>query len=438
MKLLTAFLLFSAPVQAQIYADIAVGQGENSLGTIRIRLEHQKTPRTVANFIGLATGKFPWIDPETGKVQTNTPYYDGLIFHRLIHNFVIQGGDPTGTGSNGPGYVFQDEFDPTLRHSGRYLLSMANSGTYTNGSQFFITFAAAPNLDNKHSIFGEVINDDAFPNSRALVDSFTNSTSFPTNSQDRPTADIIMETVTLSGPDLAGFDLSDATLRLPTFEDVKNVKMKYVPAFEGADNAFHLVWDHQIARDYPIFYGNELENLARVGSTFAMSDDLSSETLITGLATQAKGFAKLPTAINYSNLPEAPDLENLTADGAQLEFTWEEGTLILIFDGSGSATWTFADGAESGSLTSLSVTQNNSFLIPLEGEQYTTSGNTLARSRSLRQLTAFLDRPVGTAEITAIQPTISFHENFNGYFDGPVNSNGSTTFRGPFVFTPAP
>ena len=164
---------------AQIYADLTLTQGSTSLGTARVLLYHDKAPRTVANFIGLATGQRNWIDISTGRVQVGRPFYDGLTFHRLIHNFMIQGGDPLGNGMGGPGYKFQDEFHPTLSHDSEYILSMANSGANTNGSQFFITLSTPTNLDFKHSIFGKVIDDATYPNSRALIDGFKDATAFP-------------------------------------------------------------------------------------------------------------------------------------------------------------------------------------------------------------------------------------------------------------------
>jgi peptidyl-prolyl cis-trans isomerase A (cyclophilin A) len=127
-----------------------------SEGVFTIRLFDDKAPNTVANFVGLAEGSKEWTDPKTGK-KKNEPFYNGLIFHRVIDGFMIQGGDPLGVGSGGPGYKFGDEFHPTLRHSKPGILSMANSGPGTNGSQFFITLAATPWLDNKHSVFGEVV-----------------------------------------------------------------------------------------------------------------------------------------------------------------------------------------------------------------------------------------------------------------------------------------
>jgi peptidyl-prolyl cis-trans isomerase A (cyclophilin A) len=127
-----------------------------SEGNFKIRLFDQEVPNTVANFAGLAEGSKEFTDPKTGQ-KTKRPFYDGLVFHRVIDGFMIQGGDPLGTGTGGPGYKFGDEFSPTLRHSKPGVLSMANAGPNTNGSQFFITLAATPWLDNKHSIFGEVV-----------------------------------------------------------------------------------------------------------------------------------------------------------------------------------------------------------------------------------------------------------------------------------------
>jgi peptidyl-prolyl cis-trans isomerase A (cyclophilin A) len=125
-------------------------------GNFTVRLFDQDAPDTVANFVGLAEGTKEWSDPKSGQ-KVKRPFYDGLIFHRVIDGFMIQGGDPLGTGVGGPGYKFGDEFSPKLKHTKAGILSMANAGPNTNGSQFFITLAPTPWLDNKHSVFGEVV-----------------------------------------------------------------------------------------------------------------------------------------------------------------------------------------------------------------------------------------------------------------------------------------
>jgi peptidyl-prolyl cis-trans isomerase A (cyclophilin A) len=127
-----------------------------SEGTFTARLFDEEAPNTVANFTGLAEGSKEWTDPR-GGAKTKARYFDGTVFHRVIAGFMIQGGDPLGQGTGGPGFTFADEFSPKLAHTKAGLLSMANRGPNTNGGQFFITLAPTPWLDNKHSIFGEIV-----------------------------------------------------------------------------------------------------------------------------------------------------------------------------------------------------------------------------------------------------------------------------------------
>lgn len=129
---------------------------QTSQGDIVCRLFEKEAPKTVANFVDLAEGKKEFTDSKTSQ-KTKRPFYDNLGFHRVIPKFMIQGGCPLGTGTGGPGYKFEDEFHPSLKHDKPGKLSMANSGPNTNGSQFFITVAATPWLDNRHTIFGEIV-----------------------------------------------------------------------------------------------------------------------------------------------------------------------------------------------------------------------------------------------------------------------------------------
>ena len=175
----------------------AVATVHTNHGDIKINLYGDQAPKTVKNFIGLADGSQEWTDPRTGETGTG-PLYKDVIFHRIIPGFMIQGGDPLGTGTGGPGYNFDDEINPELTFTKPYLLAMANAGTRrnaltgkasgTNGSQFFITTDATTWLQGKHTIFGEVADDE----SRAVVDAIEN---VPTAAGDRPVEDVVITSI---------------------------------------------------------------------------------------------------------------------------------------------------------------------------------------------------------------------------------------------------
>jgi peptidyl-prolyl cis-trans isomerase A (cyclophilin A) len=160
---------------------------ETSKGPIRVRLFPDTAPKTVENFIGLATGTKPWRNPATGA-QEQGPLYEGTIFHRVIPNFMIQGGDPLGTGRGGPGHQFEDEVAGPHRFDRPGYLAMANAGPGTNGSQFFITQVPTPWLDGKHTIFGEVVEGMEVVEAMARVD---------TDASDRPVEELRLERVTI-------------------------------------------------------------------------------------------------------------------------------------------------------------------------------------------------------------------------------------------------
>src|ERR1700693_979392 len=158
---------------------------ETSEGKMTFLLYEKEAPKTVENFVGLAEGTKEWTDPRSGQ-KVKKPLYDGLIFHRVIPNFMIQGGDPLGTGTGGPGYSFADEFSPNLHHDRPGRLSMANPGPDTNGSQFFITQVATPWLDNRHTIFGQVVE------GQEVVDKIE---ALPRGPMDRPLKDVVLKKV---------------------------------------------------------------------------------------------------------------------------------------------------------------------------------------------------------------------------------------------------
>jgi peptidyl-prolyl cis-trans isomerase A (cyclophilin A) len=156
-------------------------------GPFTIRLFDKEAPHTVANFVGLAEGTKEWKDPVSGE-KKKAPFYDGVVFHRIIGGFMIQGGDRLGQGTGGPGYQFADEFHPSLHHDREGILSMANSGPNTNGSQFFITLGPTPHLDRRHSVFGTVVEG---------LDIVRRIGSVPTGRQDRPVSPVVMNKVTI-------------------------------------------------------------------------------------------------------------------------------------------------------------------------------------------------------------------------------------------------
>ena len=163
---------------------------KTTVGEIRVELFPEKAPKTVENFIGLATGTKDWKHPRSGEEMKNKPLYNGTIFHRVIPGFMVQGGDPIGTGTGGPGYRFGDEFDPSLKFDRKGLLAMANAGPGTNGSQFFITATATPHLNNNHTIFGEVVG------GYDIVERIIQQ---PRDGRDRPRDPISIETIVIEG-----------------------------------------------------------------------------------------------------------------------------------------------------------------------------------------------------------------------------------------------
>lgn len=235
------FYLLAASLQAQDDATGLFADFQTSLGSFSASLAWEEAPQTVASFIGLADGSRNWLDFESGRSR-HTPFYDGIIFHRVIKGFVIQAGSPAGDGTDGPGYSFQDELDTGLRHDGPYILSMANSGPNSNGSQFFITLAATPHLDAKHSVFGTVVA------GRDVVDAIG---MVEVGNQSRPLNDVVIERVTIrrSGEAAAAFD--EHAQGLPNVADI-------LPRVERRDGVWRLAFTQENNADYRLFHSADL------------------------------------------------------------------------------------------------------------------------------------------------------------------------------------
>lgn len=408
MTPLRAFLLTClatlATSEGQIFADftLSTGTGENQspLGSFRVLLEHERAPRPVANFIGLATGERPWLDPVNGAIRRDR-YYDGQIFHRLIHNFVIQGGDILGTGQGGPGYVFQDQFEGSLRHSGRYILSMAKSSLpNSNGSQFFITLAATPNLDDRHSVFGEVIS------GREVIDGFADASLFPTDGADRPVTAINLDSVVISGPDLADFDLFNPELRLPIIRP-QTTTANVVPV--GEQNQLSLILPTREASTfYRVSGSTNLASLVNIGSLYS-ADAIADFSLTFDPFNERSFFARI-AAVDYSLLRNPP----LNLASANRQFVMRDrigNELTMTFLNESSGTWIHSNGG-SGSFTA-NVGQVG---LPLTG---TLVLNALAAAElPLSSFVATFDSPVGPAGWLNLDLVVSFHDETSGFVDG--------------------
>ncbi len=232
----------TVPAQDGLYATFKTTRGD-----FVVQLEYAKAPMTVANFVGLAEGTRPWIDFKSGGIAQR-PFYDGIIFHRVITGFVIQGGSPNGQGTDGPGYQFSDEFHPTLRHDTPGILSMANSGPDSNGSQFFVTLNPSPSLDNKHSVFGRVV---------VGMDVVTAIGSAPTP---LPTENLtVMQSVRITRVGAAALAFNENAWSLPT---VKAVPTKIVQKPGG----FALRFDRHAFSEYFPFHTGQLALWSRLNS----------------------------------------------------------------------------------------------------------------------------------------------------------------------------
>ncbi len=236
-------------------------EGEDATGEFVCELFFEETPMTVANFVGLAEGTGRWIDPATGEVRADAPLYDGVIFHRVVEEFVIQAGDPLGTGGGGPGYNFPDEIRPELRHSEAGILSMANAGRNTNGSQFFITLDATPHLDGDHTVFGRVVRDMTVVEKIGATQTgsdLENGDDSPDIPPDRPVDDIVIQTVSIvrNGAEAEAFDAG-----IFDFAEVLGLRTE----ISRTGSQFTLHFEQERFNDYPVFASRDLESWENLG-----------------------------------------------------------------------------------------------------------------------------------------------------------------------------
>jgi peptidyl-prolyl cis-trans isomerase A (cyclophilin A) len=281
----TAILCMAAATRtpAQIHADF-----QTSLGNFTCELHYQLAPRTVANFIGLAEGSRKWIDMKTGTVRGD-PFYNGVTFHRVISGFMNQSGSRNGLGTDGPGYTFNDEFNDALRHSAPYVLSMANSGTNTNGSQFFITVEPTPWLDNKHSVFG------AATSGHDVIEAIN---AVATGPDEKPLQPVVIHSVTIrrEGAQAQAFDIH--AWNLPVVEPLPG---RLLPTAQGAPVIFQPYTPQAPGGFLQVFQSGDLSGWARTQNTYQGATSSGGDMIQLGTAQAPKQFYQ----ISQTRYPDA-------------------------------------------------------------------------------------------------------------------------------------
>jgi peptidyl-prolyl cis-trans isomerase A (cyclophilin A) len=333
LRLLILMLAAALRLGAQtngLFADFTT-----SLGNFSCSLDYTNAPKTVASFIGLATGQQAWLDLNTGNARTD-PFYNGLTFHRVIAGFVIQTGSPNGQGTDGPGYVFQDEINPTNTFGDAGVLAMANSGADSNGSQFFITAAAQPSLNGNYAIFGHVVGG---------LDVVTKINNVATDANDKPKTNVVIQSIAIRrvGAAANAFDVHGQGLPVVTNPPVQ-LSLTGTNASLGFSN--------QLYADYRLFVTTNLTP-ATNGVTWASTElgiavagPLTNGTAATAIAPST--FYRLGQ-VQYPSSTFVPP--NVFGRTLTMAFDGGNGTIVVTFDKSGGGTYTWTLGAP-GTLTS--------------------------------------------------------------------------------------
>jgi peptidyl-prolyl cis-trans isomerase A (cyclophilin A) len=315
--------------QDGIFADFSTSQG-----SFRCQLHYEQSPRAVANFIALVTGTRPWMEQANGQVRTDR-FYEGLSFHRVIPGFMIQAGSPNGQGNDGPGYVFPDQFHAQLRHDGSGKLSMANTGPNSNGSQFFITVAATPWLDDVHTIFGQVTQG---------ADVVHRISQVETDEQDRPREPVHLHNVSIEriGAAAEAFDIHAQGL-----PEVMGDSLAARRHNEGVQLAFA----RPAHADLRLRESTDLEAWTSHGMGIELHPTEDQE-IQRGFLGDTRFFAL--TRVQYPSSTLAP--RKLADRAVRVTFTGDPSVLVLELDGDKSGVYTF--GTEhSGTITSWTWVQ---------------------------------------------------------------------------------
>jgi peptidyl-prolyl cis-trans isomerase A (cyclophilin A) len=301
-----------------IYAEF-----NTSMGSYTCRLEYALAPKTVANFIGLATGQRAWLDLSSGVVNTN-PFFDGTTFHRVITGFMNQGGSPNGLGTDGPGYQFTDEFTPSLRHDGLGVLSMANSGPDSNGSQYFITVSAQPHLDDVHTVFGRLYGGSNIVYAINHV---------ATDANNKPLTNVVLHSVTIRriGAAALGFDIT--TNGLPEVTSLQ-------ASIARAGTNLSLTFSNRVNTDNRLYISTNLANWTGSSLGIETSSSLTNTLFLNVVAPRQ--FFRL-AQVQYPPTLYVP--RNLFGRTFTLNFSGGNGTFAFNFDALGGGTYSWTLGS---------------------------------------------------------------------------------------------
>ncbi len=277
--------LLAQPSEPGLYARFSVGEHNWT-----VHLEYKKTPRTVANFISLAQGTRSWLNVVDGRIE-NSNFYDGTVFHRIIADFMVQGGSPTGLGNGNPGYFFKDEFHEELAHDRPGILSMANSGPNTNGSQFFITVKETPWLDGRHTVFGEVIDG---------MDSVLALSLVETDTSDRPVSPQTIQKLQIIrvGKEAEAFSSEMLETPLPQILRINN------SAMVNNDGILRLSWNHKNPVRYTLLWTSNFKSWQNLQLNTRSSIDLLVRASDGQLAPMQDYFSNNYFVIYASDLEE--------------------------------------------------------------------------------------------------------------------------------------
>lgn len=345
LRIVAVLAISASLLRAQdgIYADYST-----SMGDFTCQLHYDKAPQTVASFIGLATGERGWLDLPTGDAKQK-PFFTGITFHRVISGFMIQGGSPNGLGTDGPGYTFRDEFDPTLRHNAAGVLSMANLGPHSNGSQFFITLTQTSHLDDVHSVFGTVTSGMSVVEAIGAV---------PVNGSSKPLTPVVINSVTIRrvGAVAEAFDIHA--------QGLPNVGGA-APVITNTGGNFALQLNRALYSEYWLYHSAGLTTWTRQRLGLYVSTPPTADIDLSATATGQSHFYRVPQ-ITYPGPLYTPP----TVAGGTLSLAINGGnTLVITLNASGvGGTENLNNGAVITQIVSYVWTQD-----PYRGALFVTS-----------------------------------------------------------------